>query len=236
MKKVISQAFVNSHICTEIFVKKVAEAAKTEIKKKNEPSQIFDKQSIAEIVKARTDAELYDYVQQKRISAPLFASRYGDRFLKDCQSIEKSMRYASEESKLNFQEAIATRQLMVEKNREEWNRLRDINMRYLRAGKALITLSTISAGVTISVILSKMTKDATNYVVHGDGTYTENMNKIDRRTKSCIITGVVCGIGELAGIFCIKRYRTHRNEYDPPFYFTPALYEESIGFSFMKTF
>lgn len=45
------------------------------------------------------------------------------------------MRYASEESKLNFQEAIATRQLMVEKNREEWNRLRDINMRYLRAGK-----------------------------------------------------------------------------------------------------
>ena len=33
LKKVISQAFVNSHICTEIFVKKVAEAAKTEIKK-----------------------------------------------------------------------------------------------------------------------------------------------------------------------------------------------------------
>jgi hypothetical protein len=26
------------------------------------------------------------------------------------------------------------------------------------------------------------------------------------------------------------------NEYDPPFYFTPALNEESIGFSFMKTF
>ena len=179
---------------------------------------------------------LYDYVRQERISAQLFASRYGDRFLKDCQSIEKSMKYASEESRLNFQEAIATRQLMVEKNREEWDRLRTINKRYLRAGKSLITLSTISAGVTISVILSKMTKDATNYVVHGEGTYTENMNKIDRRAKSCIITGVVCGIGELAGIFCIKRYRNNRDKYDPPFYFTPALNEESIGFSFMKNF
>lgn len=95
--------------------KKVAEAAKTEIRKKNEPSQIFDKQSIAEIVKTRSDVELYDYVQQKSILAPLFAYRYGDRFLKDCQSIEKSMRYASEESRLNFQKAIATRQFMIEK-------------------------------------------------------------------------------------------------------------------------
>ena len=146
------------------------------------------------------------------------------------------MRYSSEESMRNFQEAIAMRQQKIENNREEWNRLRNTNMRYLRAGKALITLSTISAGVTIPVILSKMTKDATNYVVHGEGTYTGNMKKIDRRTKSCIITGVVCGIGELAGIFCIARYRNHRDEYDPPFYFTPTLYEESIGFSFMKTF
>lgn len=238
LKKVISQAFVNSHICTEIFVKKVAEAAKTEIKKKNEPSQIFDKQSIAEIVKARTYAELYDYVQQKRISAPLFASRYGDRFLKDCQSIEKSMRYASEESKLNFQEAIATRQLMVEKNREEWNRLRDINMCYLRAGKALITLSTISAAIAIPVIYKKAGDDYNKGIsnIYNGQDYTNELNSIGRRTKGIIITGVVCGLGELAGIFCIARYRTHRDEYDPPFYFTPTLYEESIGFSFMKTF
>ena len=146
------------------------------------------------------------------------------------------MRYSSEESMRNFQEAIAMRQQKIENNREEWNRLRNTNMRYLRTGKALITLSTISAGITIPVILTKMTKDATNYVVHGEGTYTENMNKIDRRAKSCIITGVVCGIGELVGISCIIRYRNHRDEYDPPFYFTPALNEESIGFSFMKTF
>lgn len=179
---------------------------------------------------------LYDYVQDREIWYDEFVIRYGKRFYNDVNSINESMRYASKESNESFQEAIKTRQFMIEKNREEWNRLRDINMRYLRTGKALITLSTISAGVTIPIILSKMTKDATNYVVHGEGTYTGNMKKIDRRTKSCIITGVVCGIGELAGIFCIARYRTHRNEYDPPFYFTPALNEESIGFSFMKTF
>lgn len=77
---------------------------------------------------------------------------------------------------------------------------------------------------------------STRTISLGQDSFTGNMNKIDRRTKSCVITGVVCGIGELAGIFCIARYRTHRNEYDPPFYFTPALNEESIGFSFMKNF
>lgn len=179
---------------------------------------------------------LYDYVQDREIWYDEFVIRYGKRFCNDVNSINESMRYASKESNESFQEAIKTRQFMIEKNREEWNRLRNTNMRYLRTGKALITLSTISAGVTIPIILSKMTKDATNYVVHGEGTYTGNMNKIDRRTKSCIITGVVCGIGELVGIGCIIRYRNHRNEYDPPFYFTPALNEESIGFSFMKNF
>ena len=148
------------------------------------------------------------------------------------------MRYASEESKLNFQEAIATRQLMVEKNREEWNRLRDINMCYLRAGKALITLSTISAAIAISVIYKKAGDDYNKGIsnIYNGQDYTNELNSIGRRTKGIIITGVVCGLGELAGIFCIARYRTHRDEYDPPFYFTPTLYEESIGFSFMKTF
>jgi len=182
--------------------------------------------------------ELYDYVQQKSILAPLFAYRYGDRFLKDCQSIEKSMRYASEESRLNFQKAIATRQFMIEKNREEWNRLRDINMRYLRTGKALITLSTISAAIAIPVIYKKVGDDYNKGIsnIYNGQDYTNELNSIGRRTKGIIITGVVCGLGELAGIFCIARYRTHRDEYDPPFYFTPTLYEESIGFSFMKTF
>lgn len=41
------------------------------------------------------------------------------------------------------------------KNREEWNRHRDINMRYLRTGKALITLSTISAAIAIPVIYKR---------------------------------------------------------------------------------
>ena len=143
------------------------------------------------------------------------------------------MRYASEESRLNFQKAIATRQFMIEKNREEWNRLRDINMRYLRTGKALITLSTISAAIAIPVIYKKVGDDYNKGI---SNIYTNELNRIGRRTKGIIITGVVCGIGELAGIFCIKRYRNHRDKYDPPFYFTPTLYEESIGFSFMKTF
>ena len=200
-------------------------------------AQIYKKSlSIADVINGRSNIEVYDYVQNKKVDKQEYIAMYGNRFYKDIYKISKSMRYSSEESMRNFQEAIAMRQQKIENNREEWDRLRNTNMRYLRAGKSLITLSTISAGVTIPIILSKMTKDATNYVVHGEGTYTENMNKIDRRTKSCIITSVVCGIGELAGIFCIARYRTHRNEYDPPFYFTPALNEESIGFSFMKTF
>ena len=200
-------------------------------------AQIYKKNlSIADVINGRSNIEVYDYIQNKKVDKEEYIAMYGNRFYKDIYKISKSMRYSSEESMRNFQEAIAMRQQKIENNREEWNRLRNTNMRYLRTGKALITLSTISAGVTIPVILSKMTKDATNYVVHGEGTYTGNMNKIDRRTKSCVITGVVCGIGELAGIFCIARYRTHRNEYDPPFYFTPALNEEGIGFSFMKNF
>ena len=200
-------------------------------------AQIYKKNlSIADVINGRSNIEVYDYIQNKKVDKEEYIAMYGNRFYKDIYKISKSMRYSSEESMRNFQEAIAMRQQKIENNREEWNRLRNTNMRYLRTGKALITLSTISAGVTIPVILSKMTKDATNYVVHGEGTYTGNMKKIDRRTQSCIITGVVCGIGELAGIFCIARYRTHRNEYDPPFYFTPALNEESIGFSFMKNF
>ena len=200
-------------------------------------AQIYKKNlSIADVINGRSNVEVYDYIQNKKVDKDEYIAMYGNRFYKDIYKISKSMRYSSEESMRNFQEAIAMRQQKIENNREEWNRLRNTNMRYLRAGKSLITLSTISAGVTIPVILSKMTKDATNYVVHGEGTYTENMNKIDRRAKSCIITGVVCGIGELVGISCIIRYRNHRDEYDPPFYFTPTLYEESIGFSFMKTF
>lgn len=238
LKKVIPQAFVNSHICTEIFVRKIAEVARTDIRKENTPTQIFDKQSIAEIVKARTDVELYDYVQQKSISASSFAYRYGDRFLKDCQSIEKSMKYASKESWLNFQEAIATRQLMIEKNRTEWDRLRTINMRYLRTGKTLIILSTLSAAIAIPVIYKKIGDDYEKGIsnIYNGQNYTGELNRIGRRTKGIIIMGVVCGVGELAGMFCIARYRNHRDDYDPPFYFTPDLYQDGIGFSFMKTF
>ena len=198
-------------------------------------AQIWGKPSVADVIKGNSNTGLYDYVQEKGISAPLFAYRYGDRFLKDCQSIKKSMRYASKESNESFQEAIKTRQFMIEKNREEWNRLRDINMRYLKSGKALITLSTISAAIAIPVICKTMTDDALDYL-NGSESYNTAMNKISKRTKGVIITSVVCSIGELVGISCIIRYRNHRDEYDPPFYFTPVLNEESIGFSFMKNF
>ena len=158
--------------------------------------------------------------------------------MKDCQSIEKSMKYASKESWLNFQEAIATRQLMIEKNRTEWDRLRTINMRYLRTGKTLITLSTLSAAIAIPVIYKRIGDDYEKGIsnIYNGQNYTSELNRIGRRTKGIIITGVVCGVGELAGIFCIARYRNHRDDYDPPFYFTPDLYQDGIGFSFMKTF
>lgn len=181
---------------------------------------------------------LYDYVQDREIWYDEFVIRYGKRFCNDVNSINESMRYASKESNESFQEAIKTRQFMIEKNREEWNRLRNTNMRYLRTGKALITLSTISAAIAIPVIYKKVGDDYNKGIsnIYNGQDYTNELNRIGRRTKGIIITGVVCGIGELAGIFCIARYRTHRNEYDPPFYFTPALNEEGIGFSFMKNF
>ena len=92
--------------------------------------------------------------------------------------------------------------------------------------------------IAIPVIYKKAGDDYNKGIsnIYNGQDYTNELNSIGRRTKGIIITGVVCGLGELAGIFCIARYRTHRDEYDPPFYFTPTLYEESIGFSFMKTF
>lgn len=187
---------------------------------------------IADVVN-ESAIDIYDYMQRKSIGKKEYISKYGSRFYRDIKSIEKSMRYSSEESKRNFQEAIAMRQQKIENNREEWDRLRNTNMRYLRAGKSLITLSTISAGVTIPIILKKQSDDAIGIV---SGSNYGNLEKVNKRSRNIVITSVICGIGELVGISCIIRYRNHRDEYDPPFYFTPALNEESIGFSFMKTF
>lgn len=199
-------------------------------------AQIYKKRlSIADVINGRSNIEVYDYIQNKKVDKEAYIAMYGNRFYKDIYKISKSMKYASEESRLNFQEAIATRQFMIEKNREEWNRLRDINMRYLKAGKSLITLSTISAAIALPVICKTMTDDALDYL-KGSENYSTTMNKISKRTRGIIITSVVCGLGELAGISCIIRYRNNRDKYDPPFYFTPALNEESIGFSFMKNF
>ena len=197
-------------------------------------AQIYKKSlSIADVINGRSNIEVYDYVQNKKVDKQEYIAMYGNRFYKDIYKISKSMRYSSEESMRNFQEAIAMRQQKIENNREEWDRLRNTNMRYLRAGKSLITLSTISAGVTIPIILKKQSDDAIGIV---SGSNYGNLEKVNKRSRNIVITSVICGIGELVGISCIIRYRNHRDEYDPPFYFTPALNEESIGFSFMKTF
>lgn len=58
---------------------------------------------------------LYDYVQDREIWYDEFVIRYGKRFYNDVNSINESMRYASKESNESFQEAIKTRQFMIEK-------------------------------------------------------------------------------------------------------------------------
>ena len=118
-------------------------------------AQIYKKNlSIADVINGRSNIEVYDYIQNKKVDKEEYIAMYGNRFYKDIYKISKSMRYSSEESMRNFQEAIAMRQQKIENNREEWNRLRNTNMRYLRTGKALITLTNITSSVSIPEILS----------------------------------------------------------------------------------
>lgn len=184
------------------------------------------------------NVEIFDYVQQKYIGQDEYIKRYGKRFYEDVCSISKHSKKFTEEERLNFNEAIGLRQVTIEKNRSEWERKREINKEFLRGGKALVTLSSLSAVLAIPILYKTKENSKEKAIINvlkGES-YSNELNKVKKRKNGLIITGIVCGIGELVGIGCIIRYRNHRNEYDPPFYFTPALNEESIGFSFMKNF
>ena len=84
----------------------------------------------------------------------------------------------------------------IEKNRSEWDRKREINKEFLRGGKALVTLSTLSAVVAIPVLYKTRDNNAAKAVINASKgeSYNNELDKVKKRHNGLIITGVVCGL------------------------------------------